>query len=41
MNLISYLYRQSRQLLLLATITGAIGGLSSAALVAVIHHVLY
>ncbi len=37
MNLINYLYRQSWRLLLLATITGAIGGLSSAALVVVIN----
>lgn len=37
MNLLKYLYRQSWQLLLLATLAGAIAGLSGAALVAVIN----
>ncbi|MES2740499.1 MAG: cyclic peptide export ABC transporter [Pseudomonadota bacterium] len=37
MNLLSYLYRQSRPLLLLATLAGAVAGLSGAALVAVIN----
>lgn len=37
MNLLAYLYRQSRPLLLLATAAGAIAGLSGAALVAVIN----
>lgn len=37
MNLISYLYRQSRRLLLLATVAGALGGLAGAGLVALIN----
>lgn len=36
MNLLSYLYRQSWRLMTLATVTGIIGGLSGAALIAVI-----
>lgn len=38
MNLISYLYRQSWRLLLLAIMTGALGGLAGAGLVALINH---
>lgn len=37
MNLLKYLYRQSWKLLLLATIAGAVAGLSGAALIAVIN----
>ena len=37
MNLLKYLYRQSWKLLLLATVAGAVAGLSGAALIAVIN----
>ncbi|SHM78789.1 putative ATP-binding cassette transporter [Duganella sacchari] len=36
MNLLTYLYRQSRRLLTIATVAGSIGGVAGAALVAVI-----
>lgn len=38
MNLLGYLYRQSWRLLLLATVTGTLGGLAGAGLVALINH---
>ena len=40
MNLLFYLYRQSWRLLMVATVTGLIGGLSGAALIAVITKVI-